>query len=442
MGYAAAVAAVYIIWFQPGFFSRPLLAMPLLGISALVLIAMRRSALPTLLAMLLLSASIDSLSFSSVDIAMAEERVEVLYGRVIQDSQQKSGRSSGFRLALYGAADGHGAYSSASGCIHIVSSVSDLRYGDEAAVHGRLSGPIFISSSAELLSRPRLGSIRSHATAWIKDRLLPLGDAGELASLLILGTGSFGGFSLQDDARSAGLAHVLALSGMHLSIIAAVVSQPSAIMLGRRGGKAFLYAVLVLFSFLSGWRPSLVRALIFRILIEAGLKLEEAFLISLPLLLMILPESSADLGAVYSFISLGGIFILSGPLDRAVRTFLPLPYAISISMSASAAALIAAAPMTLSVFGSFQLGAVVSSFPFNALISIYMVLSIICLIIPPAGRLLGMLYRLLEEGFSIAGSMEEADSIIVYLAFVLAAFSILALAEIVQRRERAPQREP
>ena len=107
-----------------------------------------------------------------------------------------------------------------------------------------------------------------------------------------------------------------------------------------------------------------------------------AFILSFLLLLIIFPESSLDLGAIYSFLSLGGIFLLSEELEKALRFILPLPYALSLSISSSVSALVFSIPLTISVFGSYQLGAVITSFPFNALISIYMILSLLAVFLP------------------------------------------------------------
>ena len=427
MGYASVIAAVYLLWFMPGFFSRPLLVMPLSALSALILMKAGRDALPVIIASLAAASAAAALNASLPDIPAERWRIDTLWGTVVQDSQQKKGRTAGFRMELERAANGSEAVFSAAGILYVVSSQADLYAGDSIIAAGYFDGDVFRSYSVELLGRPFHAGLRSRCISLIKSRLRVSGDAGELASLLLLGTGSDGSFALSSDARASGLSHVLALSGMHLSILAFIISPFLERILGRKKGRAATDAVLFLFAFLSGWRPSLMRAFIFRILVSRGMGMEMSFVLSFVMLLMVFPSASQDIGAIYSFLCLGGIFILADRLDRALRFLLPLPYTVSVSMAASASALIFSVPLTISVFGSYQLGAIVTSFPFNAAISIYMGLSLLTLVFHPAGVLLEASYRLIAAGFAAAGSFPESEGLLPYLilAFSSAAFIFL-----------------
>lgn len=433
MGYASVIAAVYLLWFMPGFFSRPLLVMPLASLSALILLKAGRDALPVMVASLAAAASAAALSASLPDIPAERWRIDAVWGTVVQDSQQKKGRTSGFRMELERAADGSEAVFSADGIIYVVSSQADLYAGDRIIASGYFHGDVFRSHSVELLARPFHAGLRSRCISRIKERLRETGEAGELASLLLLGTGSDGSFALSSDARASGLSHVLALSGMHLSILAFIISPFLERILGRKKGRAATDAVLFLFSFLSGWRPSLMRAFIFRVLLSKGMGMETSFVLSFVILLMVFPSASQDIGAIYSFLCLGGIFILSDRLDRALRFFLPLPYPVSVSIAASASALIFSVPLTISVFGSYQLGAIVTSFPFNAAISVYMGLSLLALAIPHAGILLRASYRLIAAGFAAAGRLPESEGLLPYLLLASMASAIMFLHSAILR---------
>ena len=436
MGYASVIAAVYLLWFMPGFFSRPLLVMPLSALSALILMKAGRDALPVMIASLAAAAASAALAASIPDIPAERWRIDTLWGTVLQDSQQRKGRTAGIRMKLERASDGNEAVFSADGIIYVVSSQADLYAGDRIIASGYFSGDVFRSHSVELLWRPFHAGLRSRCISLIKGRLRVSGDAGELASLLLLGTGSDGSFALSSDARASGLSHVLALSGMHLSILAFIISPFLERILGRKKGRAATDAVLLLFAFLSGWRPSLMRAFIFRILVSRGMGMELSFVLSFVMLLMVFPSASQDIGAIYSFLCLGGIFILSDRLDRALRFFLPLPYPVSVSMAASASALIFSIPLTISVFGSYQLGAIVTSFPFNAAISIYMGLSLLTLAFPPAGILLESSYRLIAAGFAAAGSFPESEGLLPYLILAFSSAAIVFLHSVILRIRR------
>ena len=431
MGYAAVISSVYLIWFFPGFFSRPLLVLPLSALLALLLLHLSQDVLPVLVSVLLFSVIASTLSFSSPDIGIDEPLVASIRGTVIQDSQQKTGRRTGVRIMLSSAADEDGNLFSAEGSIYVIAPASDLAFGDSAVLFGTLDGDVFYAHSISRGERGLIGKMRSHVIEWIKDRLSPFSDAGEFASLLLLGTGRDGAFPLMDNARKAGLSHVIALSGMHLSILAMMISWPLERIFGQRGGKAAVFVVLFLFTFLAGFRPSLLRALLFRFLLSLGFSIEQSFTLSLAALLILAPWSAVDLGAAYSFLSLGGIFLMSRTLNRAVCSLLPLPVSLYGSIAASTAALLFSIPLTISVFGEYQLGAIITSYPFGLLIILYMWTAIITIALPPAAIVLQFLYTASEKLFLIASSLPVSDGLLPYV--LLAASSLLLYAKSVLR---------
>ena len=426
MAYLSVIAASYLVWFYPGFFSRPLLVIPLLVLVAIFCLYLEVDAFPVLIIALLFWVTLHSISISSLNLGRDSDRIGSLRGYVIQDSQQKSGRRTGYRILVDSVIDSEGNVFQGRGNIYVLSPQSDFYYGDFIEISGYFSSSVFYASEARLVHRPVFSSLRAHAISFMKNRFRVLEDAGELSSLLVLGTGWDGSFALASDARRSGLSHVLALSGMHLSIIASVLSPFLSFVFGRKRGNWILSICLFLFSFLSGWRPSLMRAFIFRMTVKmAGQKM--AFILSFLLLLIIFPESSLDLGAIYSFLSLGGIFLLSEELEKALRFILPLPYALSLSISSSVSALVFSIPLTISVFGSYQLGAVITSFPFNALISLYMILSLLAVFLPFLKDVLKIFFFILEKGFCLTGKFPESTTLFPYILMLFIVFLFLVV---------------
>ena len=430
--YAFAVTVlIYLNHAVPWVLSRPLLYIP---ISVLIILSIIQKSIDRALEFLFIVLLIIVLSSASsaaiVSSGIAEGEAYALYGRVSQDSVQRKGRSVGFRIEADAVEDRHGSVFTARGSVYVIADQTELYRGDFVRCSGRFSGPVFISSGSAILSRPLLTSFRRSLVMDLKERLGSAGEAGELSMRLLLGSGELGVYGLSDDARSAGLAHVLALSGMHLTIIAAFLSIPLS-FLGKDKRRFIITPFLIFFSFLSGWRPSLLRALIFRMLLERKLALDEAFIASAVMLFTIQPSSSVDIGAEYSFISLAAIFLLSGRIDRGLRSLLPLPPAFSLSVSASAAALIFSIPLTLSVFGCYQLGAIVTSLPLTAMISLYMGLSIAVLAFPPLSPLLELAYRAVRWAFGISAVFPDIVSPVPYLALL----SVTLLLIIIARNE-------
>ena len=257
---------IYLSHFAPWVISRPFLVLSILSVLALAASRRADRALMIVIVASLFVSFSSSLSVSFVSYGFPASSVKAIYGRVVQDSAQKTGRMSGYRLSLMAAEDGKGSVTTARGSIYVLSEQSDLFTGDEVRVSGYVSGEIFIGTST-LLYRPWSAEVRRAMILWVRDRLRS-GNAGELAMRLLLGAGEDGLYGLAEDARLSGLSHVLALSGMHLTILASVLSFPLSLLPWKRGRLVVIDSFLLFFSFLSGWRPSLVRAFIFRLLLE------------------------------------------------------------------------------------------------------------------------------------------------------------------------------
>ena len=433
MAYLSVIAASYLMWFYPEFFSRPLLVFPSLAVISMIFLMGKREAGFLVIVSLVFHVAVSALTVSLPSVSFEGNNGMAIRGTVIQDSQIKSGRRFGCRLLLDTVIDERDSVFEGRGSVFVMLPPADFYYGDRIEARGDMNGDVFYAESARLLRRPFLSSIRAGVIGFVKSRFIPLSDAGELASLLVLGTGSNGEFPLSSLARSSGLSHVLALSGMHLSIIAMILRPLLHFLCGRRKGEIVLSLVLFLFSFLSGWRPSLLRAFIFRMAMKRMGK-EMAFIISFVLLLVLSPSSALDLGALYSFLSLGGIFLLSEPLCRAMRFFLPIPYSFAISVAASLSALIFSIPLTIAVFGDYQLGSVITSFPFNAAISLYMILSLVVIVFPFSGKLLEVLFLFIRKGFELAGAIPESSGIIPYIILVIITLMLLSSGFIIEKR--------
>ena len=237
MYYLVTIAAIYIIRFFPSFFSRPLLVLPLLAAAAVLLLSTEEGSLHAIITALLFALIAEAVCFASPRFSIPEEEASAMYGTVIQDSQQKKGRTAGFRIMLKASEDRRGNIFSADGNVYVISGQSDFYYGDEIYIRGEMAGPVIYASDARLIERRSISDFRIKAIGYIKERFRSF-RGGELSALLVLGTGSDGFFGLSDDARRSGLSHVLALSGMHLSIIAILIRKPLILVFGRSGGRA------------------------------------------------------------------------------------------------------------------------------------------------------------------------------------------------------------
>lgn len=165
--------------------------------------------------------------------------------------------------------------------------------------------------------------IRSALSARI-ERLFPENSA--LAKAFLLGDRS----ALSEDTRaayaSAGVAHLLAISGMHISILAGALNLLLSRFLNRKQAFGITTALLFLYSLLIGFPASLMRALIMFVVANLAplfgrysdgmTRLGAALLVYL----VIRPEAILDSGFVLSYGALAGILLLSEPITALFRT--------------------------------------------------------------------------------------------------------------------------
>lgn len=361
---------------------------------------------------LLLSSSLSSSALS----LGCENEVRSIIAEVLSEPSARTNRKIGYRAELLAAIDERGSVFQSKGNIYAISEFADVHYGDKLILKGYFSDGVFFASSTDFYSKNACGEMRVLASSKIMNAFRHR-DSGKLSSLLLLGRAESTAF-ISDLARKAGLSHVIALSGMHLAIISTLCAKLLFFIKNERIRNVLSYIPLLFFSYLSGWRPSLVRALIFRIAIDNAPE-DEAFILSDCILLIIFPSAAMDLGTIYSFIALSGILILSKRLDMALQ-FFHVPMMISSSVSASASAMLFSIPITYSLFGSYQMSAIITAIPMTALISLYMYLSIAALVLPALNRLLELLYIAIEYVFRQGSACVECKSIYPLLLLLLA----------------------
>ena len=159
-------------------------------------------------------------------------------------------------------------------------------------------------------------------------RIFPARSAGLAVALL---TGKRGGI---EPARRAefvlsGTAHVLALSGMHVMVIAGALLPLLALIPHRGLQCGLLVAALALFCFVGGMRESTVRAVLMFALwrtltgLERRPELLNILCITALLFVAIDPAVVVSPGFQLSFAAVAGIALMYGPLRRLAARLLP-----------------------------------------------------------------------------------------------------------------------
>jgi competence protein ComEC len=229
---------------------------------------------------------------------------------------------------------------------------------------------------------------------------------GGLAAALLLGSRENLEGDLARAYRDAGLSHILALSGMHLAFLSGLLTLALKKPLGKRGALTAGLGFIFLYVLLVGPQPSLVRSVIMyalgSCLVLSGTVRQPLALLGAAFLIQLLadPPSALSISFILSYLALGGILILGGPLESLFRGSLPPPAA--AGLAASLGAFIATAPAVTAFFGVLRPLGIIAGFIAVPLSSGFMALSIPgALNLPladfPLDRLLDLWYLVLKR---------------------------------------------
>ena len=255
----------------------------------------------------------------------------------------------------------------------------DYRYslGQGLSFHARLSP--FIGTGPEGLAAhvarmdvresgfsSKIWEIRAHVRTELNRALERTGyPASALLQALLIGSREDVPQRLYEGFRRTGSLHILALSGLHVTVIYGIIAGVLGFM--RRAGLKFLLAALVLlfYQFLAGFFPSLLRATVMILVGGASLLLdrdaEPLNLLSISGIAIVCadPFQAFSLSFQLSFLALAGILVLGPlvrrPLEGRIPRFILVPLAMSIG------AQIATLPLVAATFGSYYPSGLVAS---------------------------------------------------------------------------------
>lgn len=241
-----------------------------------------------------------------------------------------------------------------------------LADGFQAGAYLSQYGGIAVERDSAVSPGEMLVQLR-HQVGRAMDRLLPRREAGLLRAMVL---GDSGGVSEEDMSRfrQLGVSHILAVSGLHMTILAGFMQFLLCRFPIRKAVRNALTAlVLVLFLALSGFQPSACRgAAMYGVLLLAdstGRRADSLNSLGLAVLLVCLfaPFSGGDLGFALSVLATLGIVVLYRPVYQVLvgkrlaglarRLWKP----VAASLAVTAAALLGTFPVQLAVFGGLPL---------------------------------------------------------------------------------------
>ncbi|MBQ5841353.1 MAG: ComEC/Rec2 family competence protein [Clostridia bacterium] len=192
-------------------------------------------------------------------------------------------------------------------------------YGEQSVV---------LSAEASPLREQWFAALRQGLSARILQVLT--GDTGALLTGICLGDLRGLSPAVSDAFRHSGLTHLLVVSGLHLTLLAATLMGLLRVCrVGRFVAASLTMLAVVAFSMLVGFSPSVVRAMVASLVMLAGLlfrrRADGLNSMGLALVLMLAgnPYACLDVGLQLSFAAVTGVLAVAPPIKRALRALLP-----------------------------------------------------------------------------------------------------------------------
>ena len=235
------------------------------------------------------------------------------------------------------------------------------------------------------------------------------GAGGGLLLALLCGAKEYTSSEVSLSFKNAGLSHILALSGMHLSMFSGI-----ALFVGKKIGRkklSFIIRIiaLVLFVWFAGFSPSLLRAFLcsFFMIIAALANVEKPDLLlilafSFLCQTIISPEDIYNSGFILSYAALAGI-LLTNKFFRSMYNRI-LPGYFANSLGSSTGAQVFTAPVSLALFKSFAPIGIIATSIVSPVVTIFiysgLALIVLCLLIPalavPSGIFINLEYTVIK----------------------------------------------
>lgn len=284
--------------------------------------------------------------------------------------------------------------------------------GARIAVHGRYAPsvnsrqktPAFFAATAQPEFHGFAGTtqkIRAGLRFSLMRVIYDWGDAGGLLFALLSGNRDFLSSECADAFRNSGLAHILALSGMHLAFMGLLVFQIGNIFGGKRIAIPFSVVAMVFFVWFAGASPSLIRALGMALLLVFGKSLglhPPVFSVLCAVFLghvLLFPLDAFSLGFRLSYAAVAGIVLFSENFTEIVRG--KIPDIILLGLSVSLGAFSMTTPLIVYSIGVLAPIGIVATLVAAPLASLFLALGmgavIISSVFPPLSDFFGMIIQ-------------------------------------------------
>lgn len=278
------------------------------------------------------------------------------------------------------------------GRLYSLSKANDLfESGSNVSLTGKFSKGQFFATDAvsygfEDNFFSRIKKIRALGRLQFKRLLYKWGSGGGLLLALITGAREYTESDVSEKFRKAGLSHILALSGMHLSLFSSLALFMGNLVKRKKLSLILQLTAVIIFVWFAGFSPSLMRAFICVavLLFQMIINIEKTDMLlvlcfSFFVQTIINPEDLLNAGFILSYGALCGILI-SGEFFRKVFSFI-LPKYFAGSLSASISAQAFTMPLSAILFGQVTPIGVISAVIVSPVVSIFIYTGLALLVI-------------------------------------------------------------
>jgi len=399
---------------------------------------------------------------SDVRFGIPDNKVTGIEGVLLEDPRLISGGKAIVTLSLRRSASDGGLRVNGRGEITVffpqwsAEKLKSFGRGTTVFAEGKLrltdTGWMYSAESLHIVKRaPALERIRTNIRLNLIERFDEKGWGG-LALALLLGIKDNLDMNLTALYRNAGCSYILALSGMHLAVIAALIAFLLKRPLGLHLSAIVGAVIIVLYCLLVGPMPSLNRAALMYLLGVAAIlgalprKPMSILCLSFLIQIVITPGAGNSISFILSYLALAGILIISQPLYSLfcgkAPDFLLQP------LSVSCGAFLATAGVTGFAFGIIAPIGIIAGLFLVPLITIFMIGSMIWLALDFLSISsflsfpLSLLYRLMEKIVSAAGGIPgiSANPLFILVFSMLLSLSIVFFEN--KRRAAALRLQP
>ncbi|MBR5900527.1 MAG: ComEC/Rec2 family competence protein [Clostridia bacterium] len=230
-------------------------------------------------------------------------------------------------------------------------------------------------------------TIFQRANAFIRDTLREglSAQSFSVAYAMLTGNDEYIDGSLLENYRSAGVAHVFAVSGLHIGFLATALAFVFArLKLNKKLSLILTAVILIFYSGICSFTASSLRAVVMCITLLLtkiyGEKYDGLSSIGIAciIVLFINPLELFSVGFILSFAVAAGLFLLTNPISRLL---IKLPKKFANALSAVISAQLIGVPICLYYFGEASMIAILANLIFIPLASAIFTLLIVCVMI-------------------------------------------------------------